>query len=163
MWAAAGRNRFVNGEQGAVIMEFVLSVMLLLTLVFGVMEMAFVAYSFNLVSEAAREATRYAVVRGNDWGASCSSYSSSDCIASAANVTSYVENLGLPGINGNTLTNISTNWTKGPNESSCTATNCNGMGDQVTVTISYTFTPSIPFVLSKTVTMSSSSTMIVLY
>jgi Flp pilus assembly protein TadG len=161
-----GIKRLVRGEEGVAIVEFAMSLIILLTMVFGLMEIAFALYFYNSASEAVREGSRYAIVRGNDWGTACgTSYGSNDCTASAANVISYVDNLGLPGINSNTLgaTGVTATWTKGPNESTCTAVNCEGIGDQVTVTVSYPFHLSIPFVPNRTITMSSSSTMIVTY
>lgn len=158
-----------SGEQGAAILEFALSIMILLTLVIGVMETAFAFYFYNVISEAAREGSRYAAVRGAEWGTGCDSsgysYGSYSCTASAADVTNYIENLGLPGISSSSLgpNGISVVWAAGPNEASCHVAGCNGTGDQTTVTISYTFNVPMPFMPPKAVGMSSRSTMTVLY
>lgn len=159
------RKRAAPHEQGAALVEFALSLTILLTLVFGILGWSFGLYFYNALNEAAREATRYAAVRGNDWGTACASYSSYDCTATEANIVSYIENFGPPGINADTLgaKGVSVAWAKGPNESACNATDCNGMGDQVTVTVSYTFDFPIPFIPPKSASLSSSSSMIVSY
>ena len=45
-------------------METAMSMIILLTFMFGVMEAGFALYSYHFISEAAREGTRYAIVRG---------------------------------------------------------------------------------------------------
>ena len=51
-------------EQGASLVEMALSASVLFVLLFGIIETCMALYAYNFVSEAAREATRYAVVRG---------------------------------------------------------------------------------------------------
>lgn len=157
--------RRAGGEEGAVLVEFALSITLLLTLVIGIMQTSFALYFYNVLNEAAREGTRYAIVRGSEWAAACGSYGSYDCTASSTDVSNFVNNLGLSGINSDVLgpNGVTTAWAASPNEASCQAVNCNGSGDRVTVTVSYPFTLKIPFVPSYLINMSSTSTMTVLY
>ncbi len=83
-----------------------MSTVIFLTFLFAVMETAFALYSYFFLAEAAREGARYAIVRGSTagGGAACASYSSSNCQASAANIESYIQNLGFPGISASNMT-----------------------------------------------------------
>jgi Flp pilus assembly protein TadG len=121
--------------------EFALCSAILLTLAFGVLVLSMAVYAYHFISEAARQGTRYAMVRGS----TCQF--SSPCAATSAEVQSYVQGLAFPGINPNRMT-VTTNWPSG-----------NDPGDPVEVTVTYTFPLSIPFVPSQTLTMTSSSQM----
>jgi Flp pilus assembly protein TadG len=146
--------RTLRVETGASIVEFAVASIILFTLVFGVMAICLALYSYNVVSEAAREATRYAIVRGS----ACNSFP--DCKVTSDQLQTYVRGLGFPGINPSTstLTAAATWPTTGVN---CTpsVTPCNNPGNQVKVIVTYTFPLVIPFVPSRTLTMSSTSQM----
>jgi Flp pilus assembly protein TadG len=141
-------------EHGSALVEFALSATILLALVFGVLAMCMALYTYHFISEAAREGTRYAMVRGS----SCATYSNftSACPASAAQIQTYVQDLNFPGIIPNNMS-VATTWpTTG---SSCTpsVTPCNNPGNLVQVTVTYTFPLSLPFVTTRSLTMTSSS------
>ena len=94
-------------------------------------------YTYEVVNEYARDASRYAMVHGN--GCSIPRGTTSCSIGhrtSAANsaLRTYLNNEIYPGINGNNLT-VTTIYVPGPGATSCNATACNGGGDQVTVTV----------------------------
>ena len=55
----------MRDERGSSMVEFALGASLLFMVVFGIIAMALALYTYNVVSEAAREATRYAIVRGS--------------------------------------------------------------------------------------------------
>ena len=156
--------RHARGEQGATLVEFALSVTILSTLVFCVMAMSTALYIYHFVSEAAREGSRYAMVRGS----SCATYGQlpSNCpmspTATPSPVQAYVRGLGYPGINPNNMA-VTATFAKYRTAGVCNAvTPCNNPGDLVTVTATYTYVLSIPFVPARTLTlMSSSSTMII--
>jgi Flp pilus assembly protein TadG len=149
-------------EEGSAIMETAMSIIILLTFMFGVMEGSFAIYSYHFISEAAREGTRYAIVRGSTAGAACgTSYNSYDCMASSGNVQSYVQNLGYPGINPSNMT-VSPVWAAFASGNSCPVSPpCNSPGNQITVTVAYSFPLNVPFIPAHTFTMSSSSAMII--
>ena len=66
---AMGRaKRRVGNECGSAIMETAMSTVIFLTFLFGIFETGFALYTYFLISEAAREATRYAIVRGSTAG-----------------------------------------------------------------------------------------------
>ena len=79
----------------------------------GIIAMTFALYSYNVVSESAREGARYAIVRGS----SC--HFASACPASAGDIQTYVQNLGFPGINTNNLT-ATPAWAAYPAGGTCT-------------------------------------------
>ena len=152
-------------EEGSAIMETAMSSIILLTFMFGVMEAGFALYSYHFISEAAREGTRYAIVRGasagSPPGSSCASYSSSSCKASGADIQNYVKNIGFPGINPNNMTVIVAN-AGFPTGVTCTpSASCNNPGNLVTVTVQYSFPLNVPFIPARTYTMSSTSAMII--
>ena len=148
-----------RGELGAGTVEFALSLTLLLTMMFGIMEMSLGLYTYALLSESAREGTRYAMVRGS----SCSSFGrfSSGCPVTAAQVQTYVQDLNFPGIKPSAMT-VSTTWAAYPTGGSCTpSTSCNNPGNLVKVTVTYLFPLNIPFLHARTITMKSTSEMVI--
>lgn len=140
-------------EDGQSTLETALSAIAVLTLFLGVMEMCLALYTYHFVSEAAREGTRYAMVRGS----SCFGFTSA-CPAQASDVQTHVRGLGFPGIVSANVT-VTTTWpTTG---SSCTPSSlpCNNPGNFVQVTVQYSFPLSIPFVPSITLPLASTSKM----
>jgi Flp pilus assembly protein TadG len=141
--------RTLRAEAGSSIVEFALASIILFALVFGVMAICFALYSYNVVSEAAREATRYAIVRGS----SCNSFP--DCKVTSDQLQTYVQGLGFPLINikpppAKALTAVAS-WPNGNNNPQ----------NPVQVTVTYTFPLGIPFMPSRALTMSSTSQMII--
>jgi Flp pilus assembly protein TadG len=142
-------------------METAMSSIILLTFMFGVMEAGFALYSYHFISEAAREGTRYAIVRGSSAGSACASYSSSACMASTADIQDYVKNIGFPGINPNNMT-VNVAKIGFPAGVTCTpSASCNNPGNLITVTVQYSFPLNVPFIPAHTYTMSSTSAMII--
>jgi Flp pilus assembly protein TadG len=150
----------VRSEEGSTIVETAMSIMILLTFMFGVFEAGFALYSYHFLSEAAREGARYAIVRGSTAGGTCASYNSYACNASAANIQSYVQNLGF----FNT-TNVTVNpvWSAYATGNSCPTAPapCNSPGNLVTLTVTYNFPLSVPFIPPHTYAMTSTAAMII--
>ncbi|GGA61218.1 hypothetical protein GCM10011507_10890 [Edaphobacter acidisoli] len=146
-----------NGEQGNTLVEMAVSALLLLCFIFGVMEICLALYTYHNISEAAREATRFAIVRGN----SCTSWASA-CPASTGDIQNYVKGLGYPGIDPSKMT-ITPTWTSYTSGYTCPAapSPCNSTGNLVTVKVQYNFPLSLPFVSLTTIPMSSTSAMII--
>lgn len=149
----------MSGEQGDTIAEFALSSTILISIVFGIYETSSAFYSYAYVSDAAREGTRYAIVRGS----ACTGFSecsSTPVGATAAQVQAYVKGLGYPGIVSNNVT-VTTTWPA--TGSACTpiASPCNNPGNLVKVVVAYKFPLSIPFVPWTTINMSSTSEMVI--
>ncbi len=143
------------GEEGATVVEMALSMIILLTILFGLIEMCLALYTYHYVSDAAREGTRYAIVHG----ATCT-VSGVSCTVTASQIQTYVQNLGYPGITTSAMT-VTTTFSAYPAGGTCVAAGCNGPGDLATVTAQYKFPLSIPFVPSSTLTMSSTSSMVI--
>ena len=144
-----------EGEQGSTLVETALSIVVLLTFIFGVMEMGLALYTYHFIAEAAREGTRYAIVRGS----TCSGFSSA-CPAATSDIQSYVKNLGFPGINPANMT-VTPVWSPYTSGSTCPSGFCNSPGNLITVTVQYNFPLSVPFVPVQTFAISSTSAMVI--
>jgi Flp pilus assembly protein TadG len=153
-------------EEGAALVETALSFTILMSVLIGLIQVCLALYSFNSVSNAARRATRYAIVRGS----ACVSLP--DCGVANSDIQTYVRNLGLPGINTANLTTSTTwysvtmNTAVTPNTAVLTScgtspTGCNVPGNQVTVRVSYQFPLNVPFVSSSVLTLRSTSAMMI--
>lgn len=114
----------------------------LLTLIFCVIELCLALYSKDMISECAREGTRYAEYRG----ATCPTAANPTCEASATQVNSYVSHLGWPNLGAGTMTPATT-YPDG-NEN---------VGSRVQVTVTYVFPIKVPLVPKASLTMSSTS------
>ena len=124
--------RRLRNEEGATLVEFALSSVVLFMSLFGIIGLCGALYSYNFVSDAAHEATRYALVRGS----ACTGFT--DCnISTSSAIQTYVRSLGYPGIISANLTAVAT-WS-GANSPS------NAPGNIVSVTVTYTYPLNIPF------------------
>jgi Flp pilus assembly protein TadG len=152
--------RVVSDEDGATMVEMALSLTVLLAMLFGIIEMSFTLYSYHYIADAAREGTRYAIVRGS----SCSVLT--NCNATAAQIQTYVEDLGYPGINSTAHMTVTTTWwtpTAPPNPTwtQCTSGSCNVPGNAVQVNVTYASPLSIPYWKATTFNISSTSRMVI--
>lgn len=129
---------------------------ILLAVLFGVIEICLALYTYHFISAAAREGTRYAIVRGF----SCQA-PGNPCPATKADIQNYVSTLGFPGINIPS-SDVSVTWAAYPAGGSCSpSSSCNNPGNMVTVTVKYSFPLSVPFVPSSKIPMTSTSAMVI--
>jgi Flp pilus assembly protein TadG len=150
----------VCDERGSAMLEIALSCLMFLSFLFGIMEISLAVYSYHVVAESAREATRYAIVRGGTFSNACTTPGWATCQAQPADIQTYVRNLNL-GLNPNNVT-VTTAWASYPAGVTCTpSASCNNPGNLVTVTVQYNFPLSIPFVPPRTLAMSSTSAMVI--
>jgi len=142
--AKSMKRRFLRDESGAAMVEFaVVTALIFIPIVFGILEFGRLVWAKDMITTAAREGTRYAIVHGAE-------YDSSGAGASfdSASVASYVQ--------GKTQLSpivVKTTWTADKQP-----------GDTVVVVVSYVYTPivKVPGLLtSKTIT--GSSTQIISY
>lgn len=151
-------------EQGAATVEFAASIIVVCMLIFGTIAVAMAYYTYEVLNEYARDATRYAIVHGNSCSYQVKGVATSCSIGTAATANSalrsYLNNQIFPGINGNNLT-VTTTYTHAPGLASCYAANCNGAGDQVTVQVSYPYLYIVPFIPQQSFTMHANSTMVI--
>ena len=149
-------------ERGSALVEFALTITVLMTLLIGCMQACLAFYCYHTVNEYARIAARYAEVHGStcklaDGTTSCYM---GDNNADGTNTALFnvLQNAGFLGVSTSNLT-VKPTYTYAAGSSACLNTNCNGAGDQVTVTVTYTFPYVIPFIPKKNLNMVSSSTM----
>ena len=146
--AWVGRSEdLAQSESGGSQIEFVLSLTALMTFVLAVMEICMVFYTYGMISESAREATRYAIVRGS----TCLTSSSTSCTASAATINTYATGRGFPNIGGGTP--VATTTFPDGNQAP---------GSRVKVDIKYTVSIKVPFIPKNALQLDSSSEMYIL-
>lgn len=88
-----------NGESGSALIEFALVSTVFLTLLFGIIDAGRALYAYDFVSSAARQGTRYAMVRGTSCSTDLSGCEGSNPIgAREADVQAYVRSFAV-GIN----------------------------------------------------------------
>ena len=145
-------------ERGQSLIEAVFSMIMLLTVLFGIIQCSLAVYSYHFIAFAAREGARWAMVRGS----ACTNGTGGSCTATGTDIQNYVKGLGFPGIDTSAMTVAVTCGANGSNPatpaSTCVTPN-NDPGDLVRVAITYTFPLGIPFVPTNIITMKSSSQM----
>ncbi len=135
-------------ECGANLVEFALSCAILFSMLFGILQLSLALYTYNYVSEAAREGARWAMVRGST---SCTNTPSlTSCNASASAIQTYVQGLGYPGMSSGSVT-VTPTWPNGNNSP----------GNTVKVQVQCQFALSIPFVSARTINLAGTSTMVI--
>jgi Flp pilus assembly protein TadG len=149
--------RFLDEEVGAGLVEYALIFMLFLTLLLGSADFGRALYAYHFVSNAAREATRWAAVNGSTCSidGSCSFPNG----AQAGDVQSFVTKHVPLGINSSELT-VTPTW---PSTAGTCATTDNAPGCTVDVQVQYAFSFTFPFVYSKTLTLTSESQTVILH
>jgi Flp pilus assembly protein TadG len=157
-------NRWKDGsmllcrDEGSSIIEMAVVSPIFLAMLFGIIELSLALYTYNYVSDAAREGSRYAIVRGS----SCSVLT--NCGVTAAQIQTYVQNLGYPGMKA-VNTTVTTAWlspsTTTPVTWTVCGSTCNAPGDAVQVKVTYSFHLGIPFVPKSTINLHSTSQMVI--
>jgi Flp pilus assembly protein TadG len=138
-----------NGEAGSALVEFALATVIILTVLFGIIDMGRALYAFDWVSDAARRGTRYAMVRGTS---SCTgSPQLSDCKAGPPLITTYIEGNAFA-LDQSAITVIAQCW---PSSHAFDPPPCTP-GKTVAVTVQYNFAFLSPFT-PHSWTMTSSS------
>jgi Flp pilus assembly protein TadG len=142
--------------RGSTLVEFAFLIPILFALVFGIIDFGRALYSYHFVSNAAREATRWASVRGRD----CNGLN--DCPAAAADVSAYVASTAPMGIDKSpSKLSVTTNWVMPPNNLLICTTYPTNPGCAVQVQVSYQFKFILPFLPTSGYRMTSTSEMII--
>jgi Flp pilus assembly protein TadG len=148
-----GRPRKRSGakaQRGSVLFEQALTLVFLLTVMFGIIDCARMLYAYHYVSHAAREATRWASVR--------SSTSRTLPHSSQGAIQGMVSHVPGMGLDSSKIT-ATVNYLSPPNGSpSCPA---NQPGCVVQVQVKYDYKFFFPFLPSDAVTMQSTSEMVI--
>lgn len=133
-----GREARLN-EIGSAVLELGLVVVIFFMFVFGVMDFGRALYTYHFVSNAACEATRYAMVRG----------ASSTQPVTSTDIENYVKSITPEGVDPNKLT-VTTIWS--PDDSP---------GSTVRVQVSDNFSFMTPVLAGHQMTLSDSSQMVI--
>jgi Flp pilus assembly protein TadG len=160
------RGSGILSEDGAELVETALTFSILMMLLIGLIQVTLAVYAFHYVSFAARDATRWAIVRGSN----CTGLA--DCGASNTEIKAHVQNLGYPGIDSANIDTTTTwytqTWDTGVTPNTAVLTlcgtapaGCNYPFNQVKVVVTYTLSLNIPFVPSATVPITSTSAMMI--
>jgi hypothetical protein len=132
----------LRGERGNALVEFAVTLVVLLTVLFGIIDIGRALYAYDWLYNAARQTTRWAMVRG----AFCNPLLPVGCPAGPDEITNYVKNM-----NGKGLDTSGIDTTQVSVYSHCFAADtppsnppCAAPG-WVYVQIKYTFHPITPF------------------
>jgi Flp pilus assembly protein TadG len=162
---AAGR-RGAIGDEGSSLVEMALSCLILIPVLFGIIQLTFALYCYHYAADAAREATRFAVVRGGNChqymnDAYCSPTDGGQNGATSNDIAQFVKTLGYP-YSASASTSVQWCTTDGSTPAtwtSCSTTQNNGVGNQVRVTVTYAYPLVVPFMGSQSLNMGSVSSM----
>ncbi|MGA8671069.1 MAG: TadE family protein [Terracidiphilus sp.] len=174
------RVRGLLRNEGATLVELAVAASIYFSLLFGIIETCFALYTFNFVADAAREGSRYAIVRGAN---SCNVSSTfpncnllpTDITSSTNNpILTYIESVRYPGLNASNLSAAVTWWVASQNANgqtswttACTGVKdangnpCNNVGNAVKVVVTYRFPWSIPWLPNGTLSVNSTSEMMI--
>jgi Flp pilus assembly protein TadG len=160
--------RKLGRDDGATIVETTIALMLvIMPMLFGCIEVCLGLYAYHFTSDAAREATRWAIVRGSQ--CSTNTPGLDHCNAAQSDIQTYVRGLGYPGANTLTVTAswmTATTTTNASNQttttwSACTTGTCNAPGNIIQVKVTYPYTMSIFSWKSAAININSNAAMVV--
>ena len=186
------KNRKFHREEGSTLVEMALvSAFLFLPMLFGIIFFAYGLYVYNFVNTAARQATRYAAVRGVEsctiapTFANCNlgpgGGSNPTTTSGSAALQSYVQAISYPGLDRSKLTVTATwlskqvsggvtSWSNAANQC-VSSTNptytdafgqpCNTPGDAVQVVVTYQYPLILPFAGNTTLNLTGVSQMVI--
>ena len=184
---AAGKK--IACEEGTALVEIGLSAIVVLMVLFGIFQAGYLLYTYNYVCNAARDASRYAAIRGPNSCNDATNQPFPDCGLSPSKFTSttdptqnpllkYVEGMGYPGLSSSNesmqvkflvATKTSTGTTTWAEDANCNngsdtdsnANACNNVGNIIQVKVIYNFPLNIPFWRSATIPVGSVSSMMI--
>ncbi len=136
-----------RSQDGGALIETAIALPVLFFLIFCFIEICLAFYAKEMISECAREGTRYAIYHG----ATCPNSSTPMCQASANQVNSFVTGLGWPNLAGGTMT-VDTTYPGGNRNP----------GSPVRIVVSYTLPIRVPFAPANTLVFTSTSQMNIL-
>jgi Flp pilus assembly protein TadG len=146
------RGTFRRRERGSSLVEQALVLTFLLTMLFAIIDFGRAMYTYHFVSNAAREATRWASVRS----------STTALPGGAANDTSVralVKDVTGMGLDPAKI-KVDTSWKTPPNNSPACTPPVNNPGCVVKVQVQYTY-DFLPFLSLPQITMQSTSQMVI--
>ena len=171
----------LKDELGTSIVEFALVVTFFMTVLFGIVGFGHALYAYHFVDHAAKEAIRYAVVRGSTCASDLSCQASNSASGTAGptsqpDILTFVQSIAPPGIDPSQLNvnvcGVGAGSTGTPpvaiaavNCADSTPTFCsttpNQPGCTVKVQVNYTFHFIVPLISLSAIPISSSSEMVI--
>ena len=153
-------------EEGSELIEFAFASFVLLMCFFGIMGISLAMYTYQFTAYAAREATRYAMVRGSTWkGTTCTTTTTVNCDADTSAITALVQSIVPPAISPSLLT-VTPTWSgaalPGAAETCTTANGPNGPGCLMSVEVDYNFSYLMPFLPTYSMVLTSKSAAIII-
>lgn len=169
---ASSRYRMRRSQCGAALVEYAFVAIFFLSLLFGISGFGHALFVYHHLNNVAKEATRYAAVRGytcSDDGSCVASNSATGTAgpATSADIVAYAKSITPQSIDSSQLT-ITPSWTHDAGSPAICTTAVNGLaatqnyqGCTVVVTVSYPYTFIFPFIKTGSITMSSTSEMVI--
>jgi len=154
----------IREENGSSIVEYAIVFLLMMTMILGMVDFSRAIFVYHFISNQARDATRYASVRGSTCSTdlSCTAANSASGTAGPASkgdIQTFVKNVPK-GIDVNKLTPV-VDWPpQAANPAICAGT-INAPGCTVQVKVTYAFNFSSPLVSNKTLTLSATSAAVI--
>ncbi|SRR6266404_1146500 len=140
---------WIRWSRGQTYAEFMMVVLPTVSLIFGIFSFAMTVYTWSFLSNAARDAVRYAIVHG----------SKSSSPASSDDIQTFVRN-EAKGVNPSLIT-VTSCWNPQAPPNQCPGpTGNNAPGKVVSVSVAYSYHPFYPFA-SVTLPLSSSAQMVI--
>lgn len=158
---AAEGGRGIRGVEGSAIVELALSSAILFAMLIGITQVSIAFYAYHVTAYAARQATRWAMVRGSD---SCTNTPNlSECDATKAQIQSFVADLGYLNLEASdtTVSWLTASATEPTTWSTCTKAPCNAPSNVVQVVVTYPLSINIPFVPTQKFSVRSTSQMVI--
>jgi Flp pilus assembly protein TadG len=162
--------KIARNDAGGTIVEMAISSLILFAMVFAVFEVTMACYTYNAVSEAARESARWGMVRGSK----CSTYtpSQSNCGANSAAIQNYAKASTKIDWSQCTTANpcVTASWLKANTVSgsstSTTWATCTGgcsadPGNLLVVSIDYPYALNFPMVKTFNIHLTSTAQVVV--
>lgn len=122
----------LRGDNGSLMVETALALMVVLPVVFWLFELCMLTYTCGVLGDAARQGVRYAVVHGTD-SSTCSGPSNGCADASGSNVVSVVDNAAAYSFHNLSAMTVQVTYPDGSSAPS----------SRVNVTVDYTYVPYI--------------------
>jgi len=141
-----------SSQRGTTVLESAVMISVLLVMMFGVIGFGNALYTYHFVSNTAREATRWASVRGHGCTGGCE--------ASTDDVNTYVQGLSTGVGLDPTKVTTTTTWVAPPNNLAACTIQSNSPGCVVKVQVQYSFQFLFPL-LPSGFTMQSTSQMVI--
>ena len=138
------RDLLTKGTKGAVQIEFVLSFLTIMFVIFGIWELIMVVYTMSVLSDAAKEGVRYAIVHGSNSSLCSGPNPSNPCASDPAGdvVVNTVKAYAKASLHNTDAISVTVSYPDGNNDPP----------SRVTVTVRYSYVPYINLPFTPTMT-----------